>query len=1558
MKKLLSLLLVTVMLLGTAYIPVTSAYAGFEGESSRMFYGSQLNDYEGIIYDAMMNEGEDFSKTSKSEDALKIEIPEESRISFNVPASDFTTSDIKDRAKEVQSMDIFKTEYQKALNLADKALNAFVLDSLNTTWARSYNRSYGFSLNSIKENVTEYVKVSFTTCNVYLSAVYYSGALDDIDDVNAALLQMEQDIRDEYGISESSSAYQKVRAVSDYVGQRVDYYQGDLSDNEVLNLNGQIFTVAGAALSKFSDDGKYYVVCEGYCKTVRYLLDRFGVESFIVRGGQERDDSGNVKVNHMWLYIKMDDGKWYGSDPTWDDKTDSYMKSVLTDYLLAGKNTVPTHFNNPAFGEDHLPSEKILSSEYASSEYVKFTYPELSDDYYVRMTFNDDGTDISVDDVFETYPDVTFDLEQMLTIESPYSKSSLTFSSSNTDILSINGKYATAVAGGTATVTATFNKKYTADLTVGVIGDLERIIPDKETYITNLSTSAQILFTTYPPDRASSTDINWVSSDVTKATVSETGLVTPISTGNVTITGTAKENSSISFSVTVKIVSPITNIEITDNPAPTPSSRETIIKGDTKTLIAVANPAGCTEEYVWESSDTSVASVNNGTITAVGGGDAVITVRSESGAVSDSYYLHVRVPLEKVTLSYPIKDILLTGKTVDPIMSFVPADTNDSRNIRYKSSNPSVCTADEATGAITGIAPGKAVISLMTDYDDISAQYNVTVKQPVPGFTLYNKADGETVNALRINKNDEVSLGYKILEEEISYWGNLSWSSKNPSIASVSDDGTVTALSAGETRIGIVSDIGVEAYIDVKVVVPLESFTAEPVKAHIAVGESTGISFLFEPSDTTDPDEYGISAVIEDTDIVNIEDGKIVGLKSGVTKITVSVGDVETDFNIHVYQVPSIKLKSKNSDGITLEWSPISCVDSYIIERSTDGKNYTEIAEVPSDDFNGVYTDTSILPNTKYYYRCAAVKNFEDEVFTTPYSNVINAAVSIGTPKISSVKALNSSQISITWSKVAEATGYTLYYSLDEINYKILAKVNADTLTYTHSGVDFAYLYYYKVTANIGDFSSNYSNAVRGRANIPTPKITAVSSVTYTSSKVQWTPVKGVTGYYLYRSTDNKSWKKTAVITGANTSSYADKNLTCGTTYYYTLRAYVKVGTESFQSGYNNGVGVKIIPATPKITAVKWKNCTTAQITWGKVAGADKYVLYRSAKSANGSWTKVAIVTSLSYTDKNLTCGADYYYTVKAYNNAGKSYSKYNAGTKITMVPAKPSVSSAVCKSYNSIKITWNKINEASGYYIYRTTKTDGTGFEKLKRLTGSGSVTYTDSKAQCGVKYYYTVRAFKVYNRKDVLSSYNKPGTACTAVLVTPKIQGAVSVNYNSVRLNWAKTAGAEGYIIYRSTAQNSGWVQIGTVKNGSSVTYTDKTAVCGKQYYYTMRSYRTVNGKAVKSGYVKTGIAGKAVPNTPAISKAKIVNAKKVALTWNKIDGANGYVIYRSTKASGGWQAIATITSGTSVVYNDTGINNATKIKYYYTIRAYRVESGKRVYSAYKTVGTATSK
>ena len=340
------------------------------------------------------------------------------------------------------------------------------------------------------------------------------------------------------------------------------------------------------------------------------------------------------------------------------------------------------------------------------------------------------------------------------------------------------------------------------------------------------------------------------------------------------------------------------------------------------------------------------------------------------------------------------------------------------------------------------------------------------------------------------------------------------------------------------------------------------------------------------------------------------------------------------------------------------------------------------------------------------------------------------------------------------------------------------------------------------------------------------------------------------------------------------------------------------------------------------------------QVSWGKVAGAAQYRVFR--KTGSGGWTAIADTKALNYTDKTAASGTKYTYTVRCLSSDGSFYtSGYDSAGKTVTYIAAPALS--VSNVNGGVKISWGKVNGAAKYRVFRKTGSGGWG-----KVADTTALTYTDKSGKVGTKYIYTVRCI-TSDGKSYTSAYDSTGKAIVFYkLATPGLPKLSYVN-GGVKISWSKVSGAAKYRVFRKTASGS-WTK---VADTTGTSYTDKSGKVGTKYFYTIRCI-TSNGKSFTSNYNGTGKAivyyKLATPGVPTITRV----SGGVKISWKAVSGAAKYRVFRKT-GTGGWVKIADVT-GTS--YTNKGLTKGTK--YTYTIRCITAD-GKSYTSNYNATGKA---
>ncbi len=181
------------------------------------------------------------------------------------------------------------------------------------------------------------------------------------------------------------------------------------------------------------------------------------------------------------------------------------------------------------------------------------------------------------------------------------------------------------------------------------------------------------------------------------------------------------------------------------------------------------------------------------------------------------------------------------------------------------------------------------------------------------------------------------------------------------------------------------------------------------------------------------------------------------------------------------------------------------------------------------------------------------------------------------------------------------------------------------------------------------------------------------------------------------------------------------------------------------------------------------------------------------------------------------------------------------------------------------------------------------------------------------------------------------------TVKLSTPGSVKAVSGGHNSAKITWGAVSGASGYEVYRSSSKTGKYVK---VKATTARSFTDTGLTTGSTYYYKVMAYRSQGTKKVYgSGSAVASV--KPIPATPGNTKLVKVKSGTAKFTWNKVSGASGYEVYRTSSLKEPYRLTKTTTSLHFINYG------LTKGKtYYYKVRTYKMVGKKKVYSPFSTV------
>ena len=289
--------------------------------------------------------------------------------------------------------------------------------------------------------------------------------------------------------------------------------------------------------------------------------------------------------------------------------------------------------------------------------------------------------------------------------------------------------------------------------------------------------------------------ITWKSSNAAVASVDGSGRVTAKKAGTVTITATAADKKA-SDSIKLTVVAPTESLTVTGVPS--------FVYVDQMATLKATLTKGSTDKVFWSSADESVATVDaNGKIKGIAQGETTVTATTFSGK-SQTVPVVVRTKAASVswTTGHPDMSIAKTvkfGIAAEQQLNLAikidaPADCNDT--VTWKSSNAKVATvepsADGQSATVTGVAKGTAVITVRTGSGKTLTATVSVVTVPAEQITL-NK------NSASLYVGSSLALSAKLAPKGCN--DVIIWSSSDPNVASVSENGSVKALSAGTATI-------------------------------------------------------------------------------------------------------------------------------------------------------------------------------------------------------------------------------------------------------------------------------------------------------------------------------------------------------------------------------------------------------------------------------------------------------------------------------------------------------------------------------------------------------------------------------------------------------------------------------------------------------------------------------------------------------------------------------------------------------------------------------------
>src|SRR6218665_928149 len=384
---------------------------------------------------------------------------------------------------------------------------------------------------------------------------------------------------------------------------------------------------------------------------------------------------------------------------------------------------------------------------------------------------------------------------------------SLIWTSNDNNIASVAEGVVTGKSPGTVTITAVSKSNSSKSVACAVAVSAVPVpltalgvSPASASLLVNGELSLNAVFT---PENTTDRAVTWTSSDETVATVDANGLVkAKTAAGQATVTVKSASDPTKTAACVITVTATAKPLEgLTVVPAVLP-----LQVGGARQLEVNVSPADATDRRVtFESSDAAKASVSaTGAVTALAAGTAVITVTSVSDPAKTARceVTLTDILVTRITVTSPVAPAaVLEDKTLHLGVVVEPSNAAN-KGVTWSSSDPDKAAVDPNTGIVTGKLKGLVTITAASkDGSNISNTLNLTVTPRVRTIAV-----NPSNPSVRIGTAVVTRLTATVSPSDAAQ--AVTWTSSDPTKASIDASGTVTPIAPGTITITAVASDG------------------------------------------------------------------------------------------------------------------------------------------------------------------------------------------------------------------------------------------------------------------------------------------------------------------------------------------------------------------------------------------------------------------------------------------------------------------------------------------------------------------------------------------------------------------------------------------------------------------------------------------------------------------------------------------------------------------------------------------------------------------------------
>lgn len=438
------------------------------------------------------------------------------------------------------------------------------------------------------------------------------------------------------------------------------------------------------------------------------------------------------------------------------------------------------------------------------------------------------------------------------------------------------------------------------------------------------------------------------------------------------------------------------------------------------------------------------------------------------------------------------------------------------------------------------------------------------------------------------------------------------------------------------------------------------------------------------------------------------------------------------------------------SRTITLKWDKNADATGYVVEQYKGGK-WTQILKTTGNTTLQC-TASSLAPETRYSFRIKSYKKTGSVVVCSDYTNIA-ATTRIACVSGLTAKSSTVSSVTLSWNKVASATGYVVeIYKGGKWN-TVLTTKNNTALSCKVTGLAAGSTYKARIKCyRLTNGAYSFSEYLEADVNTRIANVTGFKASGNTASSItfSWNKNTAATGYIVEIYKGGK-WTQILNAKSNTTLTCTATGLSANATYLVRIKSFKKTTATTYFSDY---LTFSADTRIPNVTSLTYKADSASQVTlsWKRNAAADGYTveIYRG-----GKWEQVLCATSntkLSCKITGLAEGSTYSVRIKSYKvkNGRTVFSEYLKSTATTGLNPVAKLGEQTSNTASSIRFSWARKSCATGYIveIYKGGKWN------LVTKTTSNTVTSCQiTNLKAGTSYTFRVRAYLTVNGSTIYS-------------------------------------------------------------------------------------------------------------------------------------------------------------------------------------------------------------